>query len=370
MQPTELVPYVIAGVAVAIFLGASFVTVAQGSIAVITMFGKYRRIMTPGLNWRLPVLEAIYRRVSIQNQSIELQFQAITADQANVNFKAMLLYAVMNQDEATIKNVAFKFIDLQSLMQALVRTVEGSVRSFVATKKQSEILLLRRDIVEAVKEQLDQSLASWGYHLIDLQMNDISFDEEIMRSMARVVASNNLKATLAGLSHRDAHEAVDLLADVRRGVLVLGGRVSAPLARYLAAQLHLLRPGIALVDAERSTPAQQLIDMRKSDVLVVFDFRRYQADTIESARVASAKGSHVILFTDPWLSPASAYARQVIITSVDTVGPFDSLVGATAVVEAVVATVLSRLGPRAQARMQTLERLRAGDVLAGDEPRG
>jgi DNA-binding MurR/RpiR family transcriptional regulator len=184
------------------------------------------------------------------------------------------------------------------------------------------------------------------------------------------VASHNLKATLDVLSHRDANEAVELLADVRRGVLVLGGRVSAPLARYLAAQLHLLRPGIALVDAERSSPAQQLIDMRKSDVLVVFDFRRYQADTIESARVASAQGSNVILFTDPWLSPASAYARQVIITSVDTVGPFDSLVGAMAVVEAVVATVLSRLGPRAQSRMQTLERLRAGDVLAGDEPQG
>ena len=180
------------------------------------------------------------------------------------------------------------------------------------------------------------------------------------------VASHNLKATLDVLSHRDANEAVELLADVRRGVLVLGGRVSAPLARYLAAQLHLLRPGIALVDAERSSPAQQLIDMRKSDVLVVFDFRRYQADTIESARVASAQGSNVILFTDPWLSPASAYARQVIITSVDTVGPFDSLVGAMAVVEAVVATVLSRLGPRAQSRMQTLDRLRAGDVLADE----
>jgi DNA-binding MurR/RpiR family transcriptional regulator len=180
------------------------------------------------------------------------------------------------------------------------------------------------------------------------------------------VASHNLKATLDVLSHRDANEAVELLADVRRGVLVLGGRVSAPLARYLAAQLHLLRPGIGLVDAERSSPAQQLIDMRKSDVLVVFDFRRYQADTIESARVASVQGCNVILFTDPWLSPASAYARQVIITSVDTVGAFDSLVGAMAVVEAVVAAVLSRLGPRAQSRMQNLERLRAGDVLAED----
>ena len=184
------------------------------------------------------------------------------------------------------------------------------------------------------------------------------------------VAAHNRKATLDVLSHRDANEAVERLSDVRRGVWVLGGRVSAPLARYLAAQLHLLRPGIALVDAERSSPAQQLIDMRKADVLVVFDFRRYQADTIESARVASAQGCNVILFTDPWLSPASAYARQVITSSVDTVGPFDSLVGAMAVVEAVVAAVLSRLGPRAQSRMQNLERLRAGDVLAEEGPKG
>ena len=190
-----------------------------------------------------------------------------------------------------------------------------------------------------------------------------------MLSDALEISSNNLKATLDVLSYRDVSEAVELMADVRRRVMVLGGRVSAPLARYLAAQLHLLRPGIGLVDAERSGPAQQLIDMRRGDVLVVFDYRRYQGDTIESARLASAQGCNVILFTDPWLSPASGFARQVIVASVDTIGPFDSLVGAMAVVEGVVAAVLSRLGPRAQARMQSLERLRARDVLAvADQP--
>lgn len=193
MEFTQVLFYGFVSLLVIIVL-SSFVTVSQGTIGVVTMFGKYRRIMLPGLNWKIPLLEIISRRVSIQNQSVELKFLAITSDQANVNFKAMLLYAVMNQQEETIKDVAFKFIDNQSLMQALVRTVEGSVRSFVATKRQSEILLSRRDIVESVKGQLDQSLAAWGYHLIDLQMNDISFDEEIMRSMAQVVASNNLKA--------------------------------------------------------------------------------------------------------------------------------------------------------------------------------
>jgi DNA-binding MurR/RpiR family transcriptional regulator len=181
------------------------------------------------------------------------------------------------------------------------------------------------------------------------------------------VSTRNLKTTTELLSERDLQEAEELLADVRRRVMVLGGRVSASLARYLAGQLHLLRPGVALVDTERSAPAQQLIDMRKTDVLVVFDYRRYQPDTIESARVAASRGCNVILFTDPWLSPVSAFARQVLVTSVETVGPFDSLVSAMAVVEALVAAVLRRLGSRAEARMQSLERLRAGDVLGGND---
>ena len=185
------------------------------------------------------------------------------------------------------------------------------------------------------------------------------------------VSRRNLQATIEQLSHHDFEEAVGLLSDLRRRVLVLGGRVSAQLARYLRGQLHLLRPGVTLVDVERSAPAQQLIDLRKGDVFVVFDYRRYQADTIESARIASAQGANVVLFTDPWLSPASAFARHVLVTSVETVVPFDSLVAATAVVEAMVAAVLDRLGPRAQARMQSLDRLRARDVIGKtDQPSG
>lgn len=140
----------------------SFVTVQQGTVAVITVFGKYRRILTPGLSMKIPFIEKVYRKISIQNRSAELGFQAVTIDQANVNFTAMLLYAVVNQNEETIKNVAFKFVDDKNLMQALVRSIEGSVRAFVATKKQSEVLSLRRDIVEAVKDQLDTMLEEWG----------------------------------------------------------------------------------------------------------------------------------------------------------------------------------------------------------------
>ncbi|MCX2431798.1 SPFH domain-containing protein [Pedobacter sp. GR22-10] len=233
--------YILIFLAIIILL-SSFVTVKQGTIAVVTVFGKYRRQLRPGLNFKIPLIEQIYSRISIQNRSVELSFQAVTQDQANVYFKAMLLYSVVNQDEETIKNVAFKFVDATNLMQALIRTIEGSIRAYVATQKQANVLAQRNEIVLHVKEQIDQVLDGWGYHLQDLQLNDITFDEEIMRSMSRVVASNNLKAAAE-------NEGQALLITKTKGAEADGNAIKiAATAEREAAQLR--GQGIALFREE------------------------------------------------------------------------------------------------------------------------
>ena len=77
-----------------------------------------------------------------------------------------------------------------------------------------------------------------------------------------------------------------------------------------------------------------MLNFGRRDVLVVFDYRRYQSDTINSARVAASRGCTVVLVTDPWLSPAAASAKLVLVTGVQTtVAPFDSMVSALAVTE-------------------------------------
>jgi len=179
-------------VIVIVFL--SLVTVPQGTVAVTTIFGKYQRTLAPGLNFRIPLIESVFKRISIQNRAVELNFQAVTIDQANVHFTSLLLFAVMNGQEETIKKVAFKFVSDRDFMASLSRTVEGSIRAYVATKRQAEILGLRREITDAVKTNVDHMLEDWGFHLLDLQINEITFDEEVLRSMSKVVASNNLKA--------------------------------------------------------------------------------------------------------------------------------------------------------------------------------
>jgi regulator of protease activity HflC (stomatin/prohibitin superfamily) len=221
---------------------AGLKTINQGYVGVVTMFGKYRRVLRPGLNLLLPFLEQISKRVSVQNRSVEMEFQAVTADQANVYFKSMLLYAVQNDDEETIKRVAFKFVSERDLMQALTRTIEGTIRSFVATKKQADVLALRREIIEYVKGQIDELLEQWGYHLLDLQINDITFDQAIMDSMSKVVASNNLKAAAE-------NEGQALLITKTKGAEAEGNAIKiAAEAERSAAQLR--GQGVALFREE------------------------------------------------------------------------------------------------------------------------
>lgn len=174
-----------------VLLALSVRTVDQASVAVITMFGKYRRVLNPGLNFIIPVLETIHSKVPIQNQTAQLGFSAITSDQAAVHFNATIIFTVSDASPNTVRDVAFKFIDQRSFQVALTSAVEASVREFVATRRQAEVLGLRQEIVLHAKSNLDDQLADWGYTLVDLTVNDITFDADIMVSMSRVVAAKN-----------------------------------------------------------------------------------------------------------------------------------------------------------------------------------
>lgn len=184
---------VLAVVVVLVALGVVFGlrTVDQAHVGVVTLFGKYRRALNPGLNVIIPLFEHVLVKVPVQNQTKQLEFAAITGDQAAVHFKATIIFAVSNHDPETIQLVAFKFISQDAFTMAMTSAVEAAVREFVATKKQAEVLGLRADIANHAKDNLNEQLGTWGYNLIDLAINDIAFDQEVMASMSRVVAATN-----------------------------------------------------------------------------------------------------------------------------------------------------------------------------------
>jgi DNA-binding MurR/RpiR family transcriptional regulator len=169
---------------------------------------------------------------------------------------------------------------------------------------------------------------------------------------------DNLQGTFRNLPEDDFSAIVELLCDRRRSVHLLGGRFTDALARYLAAHLSLVRPDVRHVPSGIGVWRDRLLDVRRRDVLIVFDIRRYQEDVIAFARGAAARGAEIVLVTDQWISPLSRQAKHVLGCRVAAPSRWDSSVVLLAIVEALTAATTERLGEFARKRIEELERLR------------
>ncbi|MGM7774537.1 MurR/RpiR family transcriptional regulator [Arthrobacter sp. KNU-44] len=171
---------------------------------------------------------------------------------------------------------------------------------------------------------------------------------------------DGLVRTFEALPEAELKTAVNLLGDMRLRVRLMGGRFSRVLAAYLNTHLVLMRPDVQLIPSGGHERMSALLDLGRRDVLVVFDFRRYDREVIEFANMASASGSHVVLFTDPWMSPAADVAEAVITARVEAPSPFDSYVPALAVVEQLVAALADHIGTPARNRLTEIESMQTG----------
>ncbi len=186
-------------------------------------------------------------------------------------------------------------------------------------------------------------------------------------SRAEQMYCEGIRASFARLPRAEFEQVIRLLADQRRGVTVLGGRFSFLLAEYLASNLRVLRPNVHVVSSLGADRAGSLLDVGRRDVVVMFDYRRYQHDTVRVAAIAKKRGATLIVFTDPYLSPLAAQADVLLTSSVLSPSPFITLTPALALVEAIITAVVERLGDAPLERMTRYDALSAGTVAEARE---
>jgi DNA-binding MurR/RpiR family transcriptional regulator len=182
---------------------------------------------------------------------------------------------------------------------------------------------------------------------------------------AELLLCGGIQSSFDRLPPAEFDQAVRLLAEPRHSVSLIGGRFSSMLAEYLAAHLRILRPRVHMISAAGADRMMSILDVGRRDVLVAFDYRRYQHDTVRLALTAKEQGATVIAFTDPYLSPLSSHADVILTSSVQSPSPFDALTPAVALVEAVIAALVDRLGDVPRARMARFDALQRGTVGAG-----
>lgn len=157
------------------------------------------------------------------------------------------------------------------------------------------------------------------------------------------------------------------ISDVKRPLFLAGGRFTQLLAQFLYLHLCQMRPDVRVIQDGLQPSMEQLMAVGPKSVLLISDFRRYQADSVKLARAAKKRGAMVLLLTDPWESPIAEFADHVLVAEVTAPSAYDSMVPSFALAEALIAAALISLEPRALKRMRDLEGLRVGFEYRGDD---
>jgi DNA-binding MurR/RpiR family transcriptional regulator len=169
--------------------------------------------------------------------------------------------------------------------------------------------------------------------------------------------------SLAALPPSQVQALVTLLGDPSRRVYLTGGRTSRVLATSLRVNLEQIRTKVWEINDPYGADLGQLVDIRRRDVHVLFDFSRYQRSVISAAAHSHDRGAAVALITDEQLSPAAATADVVLPVSIDSPTAFGSLVASTLLTELILPLVLEELGEKGQAHLRLWESFHSRDVL-------
>ncbi|KHK97326.1 RpiR family transcriptional regulator [Microbacterium mangrovi] len=170
-------------------------------------------------------------------------------------------------------------------------------------------------------------------------------------------------ASLGRIPDASYEAAIALLADTSRRILLTGGRFTYLAAFHLGTPLQQLRPGVRMFSDPGGHDLGTVIDMSRRDVLVLYDFHRYQRSAAQLAQSAKKRGAAVLLVTDSLECPTAPHADVVLNVPTATEHAFQSDAAAFLLNEQLHHLVLERLGESALTRLALWERMREDELL-------
>ncbi|MFK5998720.1 MAG: MurR/RpiR family transcriptional regulator [Rhodobacterales bacterium] len=165
----------------------------------------------------------------------------------------------------------------------------------------------------------------------------------------------NIKKSLAQIDPAIFNTGCSLLADENRSVYVVGGRITRALADYFFLHMQVIRPDVTLIQSISNAWPHYLLNVKKGDVIVIFDVRRYENSTLKLAEMAAAKGVKIILLTDQWISPIGKFTDLVLASRIVVPSAWDSSIVPMLLLETILAEVQGLIWPQTRRRMQELE---------------
>jgi len=199
MDPIAILVIIIVAV-VFITVAAGLKIVSQYEKGLVERFGKYERMVDPGLRWIVPFIERI-KRVDMREQVVDVPPQeVITKDNVVVTVDAVVYYQAT--DPVKLKyNVA-------NFMLAATKLAQTNLRNIIGDLQLDEALTSRDTINEALRGILDEATDVWGTRVVRVEIQRIDPPPDVTEAMHRQMKAERIRRAVVTEAEGDKRSAI------------------------------------------------------------------------------------------------------------------------------------------------------------------